>query len=186
MLISVIAAHSSRVPFSWHANQAATSESSAGPCSGVVNRAAKVFHYCDAQYPGCGNLFFSIFAVKLPQAQPAPAQKCVSRKINEQSAIYPRIFQQSLNSLTYQTVRSRTAFRHQFALALRRCSNFFAWLATIGESRLWSMAAIISLPPTQRSNWTLGEAIMELRMRLNVLAAVISFSFVAAIVFGML
>ena len=37
----------------------------------------------------------------------------------------------------------------------------------------------------QRSAWSGKEALMELRTRLNVLAAIISFAFLTAVVFGM-
>jgi hypothetical protein len=65
-----------------------------------------------------------------------------------------------------------------------RCNNFFAWQEEPSNLKVRSSARVYASthPPDNA-----GEGgTMELKMRLNVLAAIMSFAFLAAVVFGMI
>jgi hypothetical protein len=68
---------------------------------------------------------------------------------------------------------------------LVRRKNFFAWHAEQSNLKVRSSARVLASTP--HPPVTPGEGgTMELKMRLNVLAAIMSFAFLAAVVFGMI
>jgi hypothetical protein len=67
---------------------------------------------------------------------------------------------------------------------LVRRKNFFAWHAEQSNLKVRSSAHVVASPPPHRHADEGGT--VELKMRLNVLAALMSFAFLAAVVFGMI
>jgi len=69
---------------------------------------------------------------------------------------------------------------------LPHCKKYFSWQPDRTPHTFCGLARAPSVPQRAANQGDRMEATMELTMRLNVLAALLSFGFIAAIVFGVI